>query len=81
LNELDVSINPLSRIYDFTKANYYGVLVYLTRTINGVTTTKQLIKNVDYIVSSDLTFIDCYIRFTSKDKVTVQEYRSDIWFI
>jgi hypothetical protein len=42
-NSLDVSVYPLSRIYNFTTANYNGILVYLIR--NNVQT--QLITGID----------------------------------
>ena len=52
-NSLNVSIYPLSRIYDYTVANYYCIIVYLTRTTNGYTSITQLVKDQDYIVSTD----------------------------
>jgi hypothetical protein len=73
-NSLDVSIYPLNRIYDFTKANYYGVLVYLTRTTNGVTTVTQLINTQDYVVSSDSPSLTVTLDLLPGDQITVKEY-------
>ena len=69
-NSLDVSIYPLSRIYDFTKANYYGVLVYLTR--GG--TTSQLIVGKDYVVSSDSPSLTVTLNLLPNDQITVNEF-------
>ena len=69
-NSLDVSIYPLSKVYDFAKANYNGVLVYLTR--NGVTT--QLITGVDYIVSIDSPSLTVTKDLLPNDQITINEY-------
>jgi hypothetical protein len=73
-NSLDVSRYPLSRIYDFTKANYYGVLVYLTRTVNDFTTVTQLIKDVDYTVSTDSPSLTIDTDLLPGDIITIKEY-------
>jgi len=73
-NSLDVSIYPLSRVYDFKTANYYGVLVYLTRTVNGVTSTQQLIKNQDYNVSETSPSLTVTTDLLPGDVVTIKEY-------
>lgn len=73
-NSLDVSIYPLSRIYDYTKANYYGVLVYLTRTTDGLAKTTQLVRNVDYVVSADSPSLTISISLLSGDQITIKEY-------
>jgi hypothetical protein len=69
-NSLDVSIYPLSRIYNFATANYYGVLVYLIR--NGVQT--QLIKDVDYTVSSDAPTLTVTKNLLQNDSIVINEY-------
>jgi len=46
------AICPLGRVYDFESANYYGVLVYLVRTVNKRVTYTQLIRGIDYAVST-----------------------------
>ena len=73
-NSLDVSIYPLSRIYNFSTANYYGVLVYLTRTVDGLTFTQQLIKDVDYVISSDSPSLTVTLDLLANDQITIKEY-------
>lgn len=73
-NSLDVSIYPLSKVYDFTKANYYGVLVYLTRTVNGITAVKQLVKDQDYTISLDSPSLTVTLDLLPNDIITVKEY-------
>ena len=69
-NSLDVSIYPLSRIYNFTTANYYGILVYLVR--NGVTT--QLITGVDYTVSTTAPSLTVTTDLLPNDQIIINEY-------
>jgi hypothetical protein len=69
-NSLDVSIYPLSRVYDFSTANYYGVLVYLTR--SGVIT--QLVTGVDYVVSTDTPSLTVNTDLLPNDLITINEY-------
>jgi len=73
-NSLDVSIYPLTRIYDFTTANYYGVLVYLDRTTDGVQSVTQLIKGQDYIVSTDAPSLTITTDLAPGDQITIKEY-------
>jgi hypothetical protein len=73
-NSLDVSRYALSRVYDFTSANYYGVLVYLTRTTTIGTTITQLIRNVDYTVSTDSTSLTVTTDLDPGDIITINEY-------
>jgi hypothetical protein len=70
-NALDVSIYPLSKIYNFATANYNGVLVYLTNTA-GI--TKQLIRGVDYTVSNDSPSLTVTLDLAPGDVVTIKEY-------
>ena len=74
LNSLDTSIYPLSRIYDFTKANYYGVLVYLVRTIGGFKQTIQLIRDTDYTVSTDAPSLTITMNLVPWDEIVIKEY-------
>lgn len=69
-NSLDTSIYPLSTTYNFTTANYNGVLVYLTR--NGKQT--QLIKGIDYTVSTDSPTLIVTTDLQPNDQITVNEY-------
>jgi hypothetical protein len=69
-NSLDVSIYPLSRIYNFSTANYYGVLVYLTRD-NVVT---QMIRGIDYTISTDAPSLTITTDLLPNDQITINEY-------
>jgi hypothetical protein len=73
-NSLDVSIYPLTRIYDYSTANYYGVLVYLTRTVSGITTTQQLVKGQDYTISETSPSLTVSLDLAPGDVITVKEY-------
>lgn len=75
-NYLDQSIFPLTRVYDFTSANYYGLLIYVARTntITGITTTKQLVTGVDYTVSTTAPTVTVTYDLEIGDIVTVKEY-------
>ena len=69
-NSLDISIYPLSKIYNFATANYNGVLVYLTR--NNVQT--QFIKGVDYTISTDSPSLTITTDLLPNDQITIKEY-------
>jgi len=73
-NNLQVTVYPLSQVYDFSQANYNGVLVYLARTVDNLTTTKQLVRGVDYIVSSTAPSLEIVIELMPGDVVTINEY-------
>lgn len=73
-NSLDTSIYPLSRIYDFTKANYFGVVVYLTRIILDVITITQLVRGVDYTVSADSPSLTIVKQMVPGDRIDIREY-------
>jgi len=73
-NALQESIYPLAQTYDFTEANYKGVLVYLTRTTSGVTKTTQLIRDVDYVVSTTSPSLTVTEDLQAGDVVTIKEY-------
>ena len=73
-NGLDVSIYPLSQVYNFSSANYNGVLVYLYRVIDGVTVEKQLTTGVDYIISTTSPSLSIVIPLQDQDRVTINEY-------
>jgi len=64
----------LSKIYDFTSANYDGVLLYLQRTENGLVFERQLIKDVDYLVSADAPLVTLYTDLIAGDIIIVNEY-------
>lgn len=69
-NSADFTIYPLSRIYNFETANYYSVLVYLTRS-NVVT---QLIRGIDYTVSTDSPSLTITLDLLPNDQITIKEY-------
>jgi len=73
-NSLIGSIYPLSRVYDFASSNYYGVLVYLTRTISNIVTVTQLVKNQDYNVSQDSPTLTVTLGLLPNDVITIKEY-------
>lgn len=65
---------PLSRIYDYTSANYYGVAIYIVRTINGEPTEIQLTTGVDYVISSDSPSVTITAPILPGDTLTINEY-------
>lgn len=73
-NSLDVSVYPLTKIYDFNKANYSGILVYLERIENNVTKTIQLVKDTDYIVSDTTPSLTITLDLLPNDKIIIKEY-------
>ena len=73
-NALQESIYPLAQTYNFTEANYKGVLVYLTRTTSGVAETTQLIRDVDYVVSTTAPSLTVTKDLEAGDVVTIKEY-------
>ena len=73
-NDLDSAIYPLTQVYNFSSANYNGVLVYLYRTINGVVVEKQLLKNYEYVISEDSPSLTVTINLLAGDRITIKEY-------
>jgi len=73
-NALNTSIFPLSKVYNFDTANYNGVLVYLTRTVDGLTFVRQLLKDVDYIVSSTAPSLTVTLDLQNGDQIEIKEY-------
>ena len=73
-NGLDVSIYPLTQIYNFSSANYNGVLVYLYRIVDGVTVEKQLTTGVDYIISTTTPSLSIVVPLQDQDLITIKEY-------
>lgn len=71
---LDVTRFPLSTVYNFTSANYNSVLVYLTRTVDGVVFETQLLRNVDYTVDQDAPTVTITLDLIPGDQVTIKEY-------
>lgn len=73
-NNLDISVYPLSHVYNFQTANYDGVLVYVSRTISGTVVTKQLVIGLDYTVSTDSPSLTITYDLIPNDVVTIKEY-------
>jgi hypothetical protein len=65
---------PLSRTYTFAVANYYSVLVYLTRTVDGEKTKIQLVRDEDYIVSESEPQVTIKYKLIPGDVINVKEY-------
>lgn len=73
-NDLDTSIYPLAQVYDFESANYNGVLVYRTQTVNNNPVQKQLTRGVDYTVSTDSASLTVTLDLDAGDRITIKEY-------
>lgn len=73
-NDLETSIFPLSKVYNFTSANYDGVLIYVSRVISGTTVEIQLVKNVDYIISTTQPSVTVTFDLLAGDVVLVNEF-------
>jgi hypothetical protein len=71
---INVSNYPLSAVYDYTVASYSGLLVYLTRTIDGVVRNIQLVKDRDYTVSDTYKQLTVTIYLQPNDTITIKEY-------
>lgn len=73
-NFVDQSVFNLSKIYDFTKANYDSVLIYVTKIAGGVQYTTQLIKGVDYQINNLSPQVVITYDLQEGDIVTIKEY-------
>jgi len=73
-NQAESTVFPLSKIYDFSTANYDGVLVYIQRRIQGVLVTKQLLKDIEYTISTDSPSVTVSLFLENGDKIIVKEY-------
>lgn len=68
------AIFTLDRVYTTDKANYYAVALYVTRIINGESRTIQLIRDIDYVISSSNASVTVTASLNSGDTLTVKEY-------
>ena len=68
------AIFTLNRVYTTDRANYYGLAIYLTRTVNGQLTTQQLVRGRDYVVSPIAASVTVTYPITAGDTITVREY-------
>jgi hypothetical protein len=73
-NFTDTSQFNLSRVYNFGVANYNGVLVYLTRTQDGLTYRTLLVKDKDYVISDNSPSITVNVDLQIGDVITIKEY-------
>jgi hypothetical protein len=73
-NDLDRSQYPLSHVYNFESANYNGVLVYLSRVVDGILSEQQLISGTQYVISTDSPTLTITIPMLAGDQVTIREY-------
>jgi hypothetical protein len=65
------------QVYDFTSANFLGLSVYLTRTVdNSTTVTSLLIRGEDYTVSTDTPRIFVSTPLQTGDVITLREYNN-----
>ena len=71
---VDSSIYPLTKVYDYTTANYNGVLVYLNRKIDGVVRNIQLLNEIDYQVSLTEKSLTISKYLLPNDVITIKEY-------
>lgn len=64
--------------YDFTSANFQGLLVYLTRTgpEQGQSITTLLSRHTDYVVSTDGPTLAVTVPLVVGDVVTLREYQN-----
>jgi hypothetical protein len=74
VNSLTTSVYPLSQVYDFSKANYDGVLVYLVRMVDGLSQYTQLIRNTDYVVSEFAPSLTVNVPLAVGDTIIINEY-------
>ena len=68
------TVYPLTKTYDFSNANYNGVLVYVSRFKNGINQVIQMIRNVDYVLSETDPYLLVMTKLVENDVVTVKEY-------
>lgn len=71
---INSSVFPLTRVYSFDTANYHSVLVYLTRKVDSIMRTIQLIRGEDYTVSSTEKSVTVDTDLLPGDIITVKEY-------
>lgn len=64
----------LTQVYDFSKANYNSVLVYLSRKTGNVYSTSILMKDIDYTVSSTEPSLTVTTPLITNDVIIVKEY-------
>lgn len=73
-NTATQAIYTLGRIYDYNSANYYGLGIYVTRTINNVTKQIQLYRDVNWVTSTTAPSVTITYDFLPGDVVTILEF-------
>ena len=73
-NSVDSSVFPLTRLYDFTTANYFGILIYLTRKVNGIARTTQLVKDIDYTINANEKVVRVSTDLLPNDVILIKEF-------
>lgn len=58
----------------FTEANYLGLGIYLNRIESGKTVVTQLLKNIDYVVSTTSPSVQVNYAIEANDTITVKVY-------
>ena len=76
INFITTPVFDTTQTYNFTSANFLGLLVYLTRSTAGVTETTLLERNVEYIVSTDGPTLTVTTPLAVGDVITIREYSS-----
>ncbi len=71
---LTTIILSLSRVYNFSSANFWGLCVYLNTVIDGQKQTINLISGIDYIVSDIAPQITVTYNMLAGDSITINEY-------
>ena len=68
------TVYPLSKVYNFTVANYDSVLVYVGKIQNGIMRYTLLLKDVDYFVDNAQPYVLISKQLDDGDIVVVKEY-------
>jgi FG-GAP repeat len=64
-----------NQVYTYTSANYLGLSVYVTGLpVNGETPTVLLVRNIDYVVSTDAAQLTILRTLNVGEVVTIREY-------
>jgi hypothetical protein len=71
---IDTSFYSLIKTYDFTNANYDGVIIYLTRIVNAESITTQLVKDQDYIISDIEPKVTMTLDMMPGDVIVINEF-------
>ena len=71
---IDTSFYSLIKTYDFANANYDGVIIYLTRTVNTESITNQLVKDQDYVISDVEPKVTMTLDMLPGDVIVINEF-------